>query len=186
MKNSIKLLINNKNSNLYFRYRLNGKTKDETIPNLPYFAKPKNRDEERINKRSYKYAEQILWEKRNDLAKSEYALDYFEKRDQDFLEFFYKIAEQNGNKAKTTYMGYICAIRKFEDYLESLNMKKVSFKNVDFAFSNGFKTFLEKLDDIEDSTKSKYFKLYKYVTAQAYNQGFHKKYICQSIKGIKG
>ncbi len=93
MKNSIKLLINNKNSNLYFRYRLNGKTKDETIPNLPYFAKPKNRDEERINKRSYKYAEQILWEKRNDLAKSEYALDYFEKRDQDFLEFFYKIAE---------------------------------------------------------------------------------------------
>ena len=186
MKNSIKLLINNKNSNLYFRYRLNGKTKDETIPNLPYFAKPKNRDEERKNRKSYKLAEQILWEKRNDLAKSEYALDYFEKRDQDFLEFFYKIAEQNGNKAKTTYQGYICAIRKFEDYLESLNMKKVSFKHVDFAFSNGFKTFLEKLDDIADSTKSKYFKLYKYVTAQAYNQGFHKKYICQSIKGIKG
>ena len=62
MNNSIRLLINKKNSNLYFRYRLNGKTKDETITNLPYFTEPKNRDEERINKRSYKQAEQLLWE----------------------------------------------------------------------------------------------------------------------------
>lgn len=93
MNNSITLQVNKKNSKLFFRYRLNGKIKDETITNLPYFAEPKNKDEERKNRKSYKLAEQILWEKRNDLAKSEYALDYFEKRDQDFLEFFYKIAE---------------------------------------------------------------------------------------------
>jgi integrase len=186
MNNSISLLINKKNSNLYFRYRLNGKTKDETITNLPYFAEPKNRDEERINKRSYKQAEQLLWEKRNELAKSEFALDYFEKRNQSFLDFFYKIAEQQGNKSKTTKDGYICSIRKLEAYLENLNMNDISFKQVDFAFCNGFKTFLEGLDNIANTTKSKYFKTFKFVTAQAYNQGYNKKYVCQQIKGIKG
>ena len=184
--NTITLQVNKKNSKLFFRYRLNGKTKDETITNLPYFAEPKNRDEERINKRSYKQAEQLLWEKRNDLAKSEYALDYFEKRNQSFLEFFKEIAEQQGNKSKTTKGGYTCSLNKFEKYLEKLNMKDVTFKQIDFAFCNGFKTFLNKLDDIANTTKSKYFKTFKFVTAQAYNQGYHKKYVCQQIKAIKG
>ena len=186
MINTITLQVNKKNSKLFFRYRLNGKTKDETITNLPYFAEPKNRDEERINKRSYKQAEQLLWEKRNDLAKSEYALDYFEKRNQSFLDFFYKIAEQQGNKSKTTKDGYICSIRKLEAYMENLNMNDISFKQVDFAFCNGFKTFLEGLDNIANTTKSKYFKTFKFVTAQAYNQGYHKKFVCQQIKTIKG
>ena len=184
--NTITLQVNKKNSKLFFRYRLNGKTKDETITNLPYFAEPKNRDEERINKRSYKQAEQLLWEKRNDLAKSEYALDYFEKRNQSFLEFFKEIAEQQGNKSKTTKGGYTCSLNKFKKYLEKLNMKDVTFKQIDFAFCNGFKTFLNKLDDIANTTKSKYFKTFKFVTAQAYNQGYHKKYVCQQIKAIKG
>ena len=184
--NTITLQVNKKNSKLFFRYRLNGKTKDETITNLPYFAEPKNRDEERINKRSYKQAEQLLWEKRNDLAKSEYALDYFEKRNQSFLKFFEEIAEQQGNKSKTTKGGYTCSLNKFKKYLEKLNMKDVTFKQIDFAFCNGFKTFLNKLDDIANTTKSKYFKTFKFVTAQAYNQGYHKKYVCQQIKAIKG
>ena len=64
MINTITLQVNKKNSKLFFRYRLNGKTKDETITNLPYFTEPKNRDEERINKRSYKQAEQLLWKKK--------------------------------------------------------------------------------------------------------------------------
>ena len=112
MNNSISLLINKKNSNLYFRYRLNGKTKDETITNLPYFAEPKNRDEERINKRSYKQAEQLLWEKRNDLAKSDLGIDYFEKRNQSFeidRDFLKKIWIKQGKKC--FYTGILMTTR---------------------------------------------------------------------------
>ena len=36
MNNSITLQVNKKNSKLFFRYRLNGKIKDETITNVIY------------------------------------------------------------------------------------------------------------------------------------------------------
>lgn len=187
MKNSITLLIKKKTSKLYLRYRLNGKTKDETLHNLEYYAGENIiTRQKQVNNRSMRLAKQILSDRLHELSKSEFALDYFDKREQSFLEFFFKIAEQQGNKAKTTYSGYISTIKKFEDYLKTLKMNDITFKQVDFAFCKGFKTFLEGLDDIVNTTKAKYFKTFKFVTAQAYNQGYHKKYVCQQIKGIKG
>ena len=40
MKNSINWYVNKKRGNLYIRYNINGKIKDETLHNLDYYITP--------------------------------------------------------------------------------------------------------------------------------------------------
>lgn len=123
-------------------------------------------------------------EKKNDLAKSDLGIDYFEKRNQSFLKFF-KGYTNRKTKGKTTNDGYKCSINRFEEYLEELNMKDVTFKQVDFAFCKGFKKFLEELSDIENSTKAKYFFSFKHVIKEAQHHGYFRELPCNGITGIK-
>ena len=185
MKNTIKLYEDKRRSKLYVRYRINGTSRDETL-DLEWHSNVWMDKQIKINKRSKKLAEEYVFKKRMELFKSENALDFIENQNKSFISFYKKIANERGVNSKVTLDGYYSALNKLIDYIKTLGVSDLTFKQVNESFCSSFKAHLEGRLDIGDTTKQKYFKTFKYVTAQAYNQGFHQKLVCKNIKGISG
>jgi len=185
MTNTVKWYKDYKRSKLYVRYRINGTSRDETL-SLDWFSNPEMTKQVQINKKSERLADEYVNQKRNELFRSDNGLDFIDNQNKSFISFYRSIAEEKGNKSKSTLGGYKSAINKLIDYLNTKGLSDVTFKQVNFNFCNSFKAHLEQRLDISDTTKQKYFKVFKYVTAQAYNRGYHQKFVCKNIKGIRG
>ena len=185
MTNTVKWYKDYKRSKLYVRYRINGVSRDETL-SLDWFSNPEMTKQLQINKYSERLADEYVNKKRNELFRSENGLDFIDNQDKSFISFYRSIAEEKGNKSKSTLDGYKSAINKLIDYLNTKGLSDITFKQVNVNFCNSFKAHLEQRLDIGDTTKHKYFKTFKYVTAQAYNRGYHQKFMCKNIKGING
>ena len=88
--NSIRLLEDKRRSKLYFRYRIGGKTKDETL-NVEWHSekigseRPLSVKQIKSNKKTRRYAEKILSEKRHEMFENEYGLDYHRKQSESFF-----------------------------------------------------------------------------------------------------
>ena len=184
--NSINYYINKKSSKLFIRYRINGKTKDETLTNLDYYIDPDSVSQIQTNKRSEKLAKRIVEDKRVELFKSDNGLDYFDKQLESFMAFYTKIAYERGNKSKSTLDGYKSSQNSFKGFLDSKGIADVTIKQVNFALCSEFKSYLETRNNISNTTKAKYFKTFKFICAQLHNQGYHNNYVCQNITGITG
>ena len=185
MKNSINWYVNKKRGTLYIRYKINGKIKDETLHNLTYYLEPKRVKEVQINKKSEELAQTLVEKKRQELFQTDNGLIYFENQKKSFKDFYYLIAKERG-KTKSTYDGYVSAIKKFEAFLDSKGISDVPINQVTFAFCEEYKAHLEQLLSIGDTSKQKYFKQFKFVVAQLHNRGFHQRFVAKSIKGISG
>ena len=181
MKNSINWYVNKKRGNLYIRYNINGKIKDETLHNLDYYITPSQIKEVKINKKSEVFAQTLVEKKRQELFQTDNGLIFFENQKKSFKEFYYLIAKERG-KTKSTYEGYVSAIRKFEDFLDTKGIGDVLINQVTFSFCEEYKAYLEQLLNIGDTSKMKYFKTFKFVVAQLHNRGFHQKFVAKSIK----
>ena len=184
MVNTVKWYKDYKRSKLYVRHRINGVTRDETLQ-LKWYSNPEIIKELKINKTSERLADDIVFKKRSELFKSENGLDFVENQNKSFISFYKTIAAE-GNKSKSTLEGYNSAINKLLDYLNTKGLSDISFKQLNVNFCNSFKSHLEQRLDIGDTTKHKYFKTFKYVTAQAFNRGYHQKFMCKNIRGISG
>ena len=185
MKNSINWYVNKKRGNLYIRYKINGKIKDETLHNLDYYLNPSQVKEVQINKKSEQLAQTLVEKQRQELFQTDNGLIFFENQKKSFKDFYYQIAKERG-KTKSTYEGYVSAIRKFEDFLDTKGIGDVLINQVTFSFCEEYKAYLEQLLNIGDTSKMKYFKTFKFVVAQLHNRGFHQKFVAKSIKGISG
>jgi integrase len=185
MKNTINLYEDKRRSKLYVRYRINGTSRDETLQ-LEWHSNVWMDKHIKINNKSKKLAEEFVFSKRMELFKSDNALDFIENQNKSFISFYKKIAYERGNNSKVTLDGYNSALKKLKDYLNTLGIADVTFKQVNESFSSSFKAHLEGRLDIGDTTKQKYFKTFKYVTAQAFNQGYHQRFVCKNIRGITG
>ncbi len=186
MANTINWYENKKSSKLFIRYRINGKRRDETIKNLQYYSEPKTVNEIKTNERSKKLAQKLVESKRIELFKSDNGLDYFEKQQDSFIDFYTKIACERGIKAKSTLDGYMSALKSFKAFLDTKGIADVTIKEVNYGFCGEFKSYLESRVNISNTTKNKYFKTFKFICAQLHNQGYHNNYVCQNIKGITG
>lgn len=186
MKHTINWYTNKQRGYLYIRYYINGKTRDEKLNNLEYYLNPETVKQVKINQRSEALAQQLVEKKRHELFQTDNGLVYFENQNKSFLEFYNKIAQERGAKKKATLDGYISAISKFKDFLNTKGIADVTIKQVDFGFCGEYKAHLEQRTDIGDTTKQKYFKIFKYVCAQLFNQGLHQKFVAQNVKGISG
>ena len=185
MTNTVKWYKDYKRSKLYVRYRINGTSRDETL-HLDWYSNPEMTKQVQINKKSERLADEYVNQKRNELFRSENGLDFIDNQDKSFISFYRSIAEEKGNKSKSTLDGYKSSINKLLDYLNTKGLSDITFKQVNVNFCNSFKAHLEQRLDIGDTTKHKYFKTFKYVTAQAHNRGYHQKFMCKGIKGING
>jgi integrase len=185
MVNTVNWYKDYKRSKLYVRHRINGVTRDETLQ-LKWYSNPEITKEIKINKTSERLADDIVYKKRNELFKSENGLNFIENQNKSFISFYKAIAAERGNKSNSTLDGYKSALGKLIDYLNTKGLSDISFKQLDVNFCNSFKAHLEQRLDIGDTTKHKYFKTFKYVTAQAFNRGFHQKFMCKNIRGISG
>ena len=188
--NSIRLLEDKRRSKLYFRYRIGGKTKDETL-NVEWHSekigseKPLSVKKIKSNKKTRRYAEKILSEKRHEMFENEYGLDYHRKQSESFLAFYEKQRLISG-KTKSTKDGYQTAINYFKEFLtKKVGVNSLLHKQVNYQLCIDFREWLCLYPGIENTTRNKYFKTFKYVVAQAYNQGYLKEFVCKNIKGIK-
>ena len=133
MKNTIKLYEDKRRSKLYVRYRINGTSRDETL-DLEWHSNVWMDKQIKINKRSKKLAEEYVFKKRMDLFKSENALDFIENQNKSFISFYKKIANERGVNSKVTLDGYYSALNKLIDYLKTLGVSDLTFKQVNESF----------------------------------------------------
>ena len=185
MANTINWYVNKKSSKLFIRYRINGKRKDETIVNLDYYSKPENMKQVNINNKSEGLATVLVEKKRRELFHTDNGLIYFENQKKSFMKFFHLIAKERG-KTKSTYDGYMSSIKKFKLFLDTKGIYDVMICQVNYALCDEYKSHLESRLDIGDSSKQKYFKVFKFVVAQLHNRGYHQKFVAKTIKGISG
>jgi len=185
MVNTINWYVNKKSSKLFIRYRINGKRKDETIVNLDYYSEPKNVKQVKINDKSESLAQKLVEKKRQELFHTDNGLIYFENQKKSFMKFFHLISKERG-KTKSTYDGYMSSIKKFKLFLDTKGISDVMVHQVTYALCDEYKSHLEGRLDIGDTSKQKYFKVFKFVVAQLHNRGYHQKFVAKTLKGISG
>ncbi|MBT4435120.1 tyrosine-type recombinase/integrase, partial [bacterium] len=177
--------VNKKSSKLFIRYRINGKRRDETIVNLDYYSEPENVKQVKINNKSEGLAQKLVEKKRQELFHTDNGLIYFENQKKSFIKFFHLIGEERG-KTKSTYYGYMSSIKKFKLFLDTKGISDVMICQVNYALCDEYKAHLEGRLDIGDTSKQKYFKVFKFVVAQLHNRGYHQKFVAKALKGISG
>ena len=185
MVNTINWYVNKKSSKLFIRYRINGKRRDETIVNLDYYSEPENVKQVKINNKSEGLAQKLVEKKRQELFHTDNGLIYFENQKKSFIKFFHLIGEERG-KTKSTYYGYMSSIKKFKLFLDTKGISDVMICQVNYALCDEYKAHLEGRLDIGDTSKQKYFKVFKFVVAQLHNRGYHQKFVAKALKGISG
>ena len=185
MVNTINWYVNKKSSKLFIRYRINGKRRDETIVNLDYYSEPENVKQVKINNKSEGLAQKLVEKKRQELFHTDNGLIYFENQKKSFIKFFHLIGEERG-KTKSTYYGYMSSIKKFKLFLDTKGISDVMICQVNYALCDEYKSHLEGRLDIGDTSKQKYFKVFKFVVAQLHNRGYHQKFVAKTLKGISG
>lgn len=152
---------------------------------IQVYTKPKNADERTHNKKLFELAENILKKKQVESLKDDFEINTDKSRKIKLIDFCQKYLTEKNFK-KGTDSTYEIAVNKLLNYC---NPETTTLKNIDEAFIQGYKSYLDtylKYDSkqLSNNTKYSYFSIFKIIITQAYKRGLISKNPFLNIKNF--
>lgn len=174
MKVTLRERKKNGKISLYLDYYTKGKRKTEYL-SLYLTLNPKTKTEKVLNKKTRELAETIWAQRQVEIQQGHYGLNDIEKLKGSFTTYITALAEKK-NTSSGNYGNWYSMLKHFKEYRPT----DVSFQNIDKAFVEDFKEYLDKKAIgkaeklLSQNSKYSYFGKFKAALKQAVADGILK------------
>ena len=138
MKVTLRERKKNGKISLYLDYYTKGKRKTEYL-SLYLTLNPKTKNEKVLNKKTRELAETIWAQRQVEIQQGHYGFNDIEKLKGSFTTYITALAEKK-NTSSGNYGNWYSMLKHFKEYRPT----DVSFQNIDKAFVEDFKEYLDK------------------------------------------